>query len=175
MKHSLTVLSYSLGLVFSPVPWVLAGFKSALLENFVCFIKSFSVRDSLDTILLSLVRQQMDLINPRLPISKCLYFPMHATRLVTNTENKILFFSHCYLTGINRSKTSTLQIQFLTNSSDDSVAKIHLLPSSAGWKHLHYKAENNIPLSVQTNQLFCLPQQTAAYPHELWQHFICCK
>lgn len=132
MKRSLTVLSYSLGLVFSPVPGVLAGFKSALLENFVCFIKSFSVRDSLDTILPSLVRQQMDLITTRLHISKCLYFPMHAAHLVTNTKNKILVFSHCYLTGVNRSKASTLQIQFLTNSSDDSVAKIYLLPSSVG-------------------------------------------
>lgn len=56
---------------------VLTCFKSALLEKFLCIIKYFSISDSLDTIFLSLVRQQMDLINPRLPISKCLlYFPM---------------------------------------------------------------------------------------------------
>lgn len=175
MKCSLTVLSYSLGLIFSPVPWILAGFKSALLENFMCFIESFSVGDSLDTILLSLVIQQMDLINSRLPISKCPYFPTHATCLITNTENKILFFSCCYLSGANKSKANTLQIQFLTNSSDESIVKIYLLPSRTGWKYLNYKAENNIPLSVQTNKLFCLPQQTTAYPHELWQHFICYK
>lgn len=174
MKYCLTILSYSLevtAFLSSSCSRLLAGFKSALLENFVCFIKSFSVRDFLDTILLSLVRQQMDLINLVLPISKCLYFPMHAAHLITNTENKILFFPHCSLTGVNRSKANTSQIPsqtpFLTNSSNENTVKIYLLPSRAGGKYLNYKAGKNIPLSMQTSKLFCLPQQTAAYPHEL--------
>lgn len=165
-------VSYSLGLVFSPDAQGLARSKGALWESLLCIITSFSTRSSLDTPFPPSARQQMDFINRRLPIPKRPISPRIPGCLITNSENKTLLISHCYLTDVERSQAKAFGIHLLTHSSDACTGKVHLTPSHpVRWKHPNYETETNIPLPVQTNGLFRLPQQRAAYANKLGEHF----